>query len=203
MSDPSVRPILVTGFGPFLDVDDNPSAALARAVDGAVVAGVPVVGVVLPVSYRRGPSQVVALCDQLRPRLVLGLGVARQRSCVTVERFGRRALGSTPDVDGGAPAEVGAGPELVAATLDPSLLAALLGAELSDDAGGYVCNAWAWEVPLRAGAPAAFVHVPPGGMPVDDLLAALRALVSYSGAGTGSDSAETANEPAPASSSPK
>jgi pyroglutamyl-peptidase len=199
--DPSVRPILVTGFGPFLDVGDNPSGALARAVDGEVVAGVPIVGVVLPVSYRRGPPQVLALCARHRPRFVVGLGVARQRARVTVERLGRRALGPTPDVDGAAPSGVGDGPEIVAATLDPERLAALLGADLSDDAGGYVCNAWAWEVPLRSGAPAAFVHVPPAGLPVADLLAALGALVAYSGSGSGL--AETAMPPPSDSSSPK
>ena len=29
--------VLVAGFGPFLDVVDNPAAALARALDGAVL----------------------------------------------------------------------------------------------------------------------------------------------------------------------
>ena len=56
-------------------------------------------------------------------------------------------------------------------------LAQLLDAGVSSDAGGYVCNAWAWTVPQALDAPAAFVHVPPEGMPPERLLAAIRALI--------------------------
>ena len=199
-----VAPILVTGFGPFLDVDDNPSAALARAGDGRHVREVPIVGRVLPVSYRRGPAAAIALAESLAPRFILGFGVARARSGVTVERFGRRALGGTPDVDGDAPPALDGGPEIVGATLDAARVAALLGGGLSDDAGGYVCNAWAFEVPRRCACPAVFVHIPPAGLAPEALLGALAVLLDdpQSPAAAASVSADTAIA-CEASSSPK
>jgi len=196
------RPILITGFGPFLEVADNPTAAIARAVDGRTVAGHPVVGRVLPVTYAGGPPQVVALARALDPVLIVGLGVARSRARVSVERVGRRALGPAPDAEGSCPADLGAGPEVVAATLDPVALARALGADLSDDAGGYVCNAWAWVVPQRCAAPAAFVHVPPCGLDPELLLAGLAALLSDPQGSSTAPSGRAASDP-PRSSSPK
>ncbi|MEX2647848.1 MAG: pyroglutamyl-peptidase I, partial [Alphaproteobacteria bacterium] len=41
---PAERPALVIGFEPYGGRADNPSAAVARALDGATIAGVSVVG---------------------------------------------------------------------------------------------------------------------------------------------------------------
>ena len=71
-------------------VDDNPSGALAKLVDGRRVAGETVVGAVLPVSYARGPDEALRRAALLRPKLVVGLGVATKRGKVTVEKLGRR-----------------------------------------------------------------------------------------------------------------
>jgi pyrrolidone-carboxylate peptidase len=51
---------LVTGFGPFLDVVDNPSGALARALDGSRIGPWRVVGMELPVSTARAPALSLA-----------------------------------------------------------------------------------------------------------------------------------------------
>lgn len=172
-----MRPVLVTGFGAFLGVQDNPTETLAHAVDGAVVAGVPVVGRVLPVTFAAGPSRAVALARALDARLVVGLGVAASRDRVMVEAVGRRGCSTSPDTDGVVLQDLGDGPDEVPATLDPARLAALLGATVSYDAGGYVCNAWAWTVPQALEVPAVFVHVPPSGLDAEVLLAALAAVV--------------------------
>lgn len=163
--------ILLTGFGPFLDVADNPAARVVRALDGRRLAGETVIGRVLPVSYRRGPAETVAVARRLEPRLVLGLGVARSRGRVTVERVGRPDVGAAPDVDGERPARLGAG--LVRATVDVDRLAAALGAEVSDDAGDYVCNAWLYRVASTLDVPVGFVHVPVRGLDPDRLARAL------------------------------
>lgn len=173
-----MRPILVTGFGAFLGVHDNPTETLARQVDGLVIAGTTVVGRVLPVTFAEGPAQAVALARELDACLVVGLGVASNRDRVMVEAVGRRQCSTSPDTDGVVLQSLGEGPDEVPATLDPERLAALLGAEVSHDAGGYVCNAWAWTVPQALDVPAAFVHVPPAGLDAEVLLAALRALVT-------------------------
>lgn len=183
------RRVLVTGFGPFLEVMDNPAARLARAVDQAIVpdqdGDIEVIGRVIPVSYARGPQTTLDLARQLRVDAVLGVGVARGRLTVCVERYGRRAASPDhADIDGERRVELDPdGPDLVAATAPVEALARALGALVSDDAGGYVCNAWLYRVarayeqgasPLRPLV--AFVHVPDDGLAPERLLAALSVL---------------------------
>ena len=60
MALPSPRRALVTGFGPFLDVSDNPSGRIARAVNGARVDGLALHGLELPVRFLDGPARAVA-----------------------------------------------------------------------------------------------------------------------------------------------
>lgn len=167
--------ILVTGFGPFPGVPHNPTAAVARTLDGREVAGRRVVGRVLPVSFARAPALTVRLARELGAELVLGLGVATQRAGLEVECVARRVCGDNVDVDG-LTGEL-AGPEQVPATLDVERLAEALGARLSSDAGQYVCNAWLYEVAGALDVPVGFLHVPPAGVDPEALLAGLEALV--------------------------
>lgn len=173
--------MLVLGFGPFLDVADNPAARLARAVDGATVGGRRVVGRVMPVSYSRGPELAASLAEDLDPELILGVGVARDRPEPWVERVGRRRCSATEaDVDGTAGADLEPeGPEEVEASLDVDALAAALGCGVSRDAGRYVCNGWLYRAvrTLGAGRPVGFLHVPDAGLTPERLLRGLAALV--------------------------
>lgn len=171
------RCVLVTGFGPFLNVVDNPTEHLARAVDGRVVDGAMIIGEVLPVEYAEGPRRAARLARALDAQLVLGLGVARERHGVQVEAFGRRVCGGIADNAGHAITDLGEGPDRVPASLDVRRLGEVFDG-ISEDAGGFVCNAWAWHVPRHVTAPAAFVHVPPGGMGVDRLLTAIATMIS-------------------------
>lgn len=169
--------ILVTGFGPFPGVDDNPSAVVARAVDGRTVGGRPVVGLVLPVLWRRGPELAIAAANELGAELVVGLGVATTRDAVDVETIGFRDRDPRPDADGCHPEPVD-GPDSVGATLDCAALADGLGARLSQDAGRYVCNAWLYDVARGLpGSRVGFVHMPASGLDPELLLRALERLV--------------------------
>ncbi len=178
--------VLVHGFGPFLEVGDNPAARLARAVHGCRAGGLRVTGEEMPVSYARGPAHTVARARALGVGAVVGVGVARRRAVVSVEAVGRNALDpATPDVDGVSRAFVEAGgPAERHATVPPGPLAAALGGVVSHDAGRYVCNAWLFCVvgALGRDLPVAFVHVPPAGLPPERLLAALVATLAPSGA---------------------
>jgi pyrrolidone-carboxylate peptidase len=60
-------------------------------------------------------------------------------------------------------------------------LAEALGATCSDDAGGYVCNAWLHRVASTLAVPVGFVHVPAEGLPPDRLLHGLSALLERIG----------------------
>lgn len=173
--------VLVTGFGPFPGVDDNPTAALARAVDGVRLGDAELVGRVLPVAWRRGPEEAIRLARELDAGLVLGLGVAANRDRVCVEVVGVRVDSGRPDVDGATEPGLD-GPDRVRSTIEVGRLAAALGAVLSDDAGGYVCNAWLYRVASALTVPVGFVHVPAAGLPPDLLLDGLRALLARPGA---------------------
>jgi pyroglutamyl-peptidase len=166
--------ILVTGFGPFLDVVHNPSGEVARRLDGREIHGLRVVGRVLPVSVARVPAALDALFDALfddaRPRLLVGLGVQREPN-FRLERRARLPLtAAKPDGDGRVPLDdVGTMPaeehttDVDVEALVRELHARGVSARVSDDAGGYVCE-WAYVHLLRharrAGCPALFVHVP-------------------------------------------
>lgn len=150
--------ILVTGFGPFLDVADNPSAALARALHGRVAAGHGIHGAVLPVRWHEGPRAAIEAGRQARADLAIGLGVARGRRGLWIERTAAPHR-TGADVDGVEGASLPAWRAPRRATLDPEGLARHLDARVSDDAGHYLCNAWLYEVPSALGVPGVFIHL--------------------------------------------
>jgi len=171
--------ILVTGFGAFSDAPTNPAETLVRRLTGRRVLGETVLCQVLPVSYWRGPGEALALAALLQPRLVVGVGVAVRRSVVSVEVTARPETDpEKPDVDGQIPGHLKPGPDQVRATVDVSRLAQALDAELSEDAGDYVCNAWLYRVVLGLPqVPVGFVHIPPTGLDPDLMMRGLAALI--------------------------
>lgn len=168
--------VLITGFGAFPGVPVNPTEAVARAVDGRVVAGWRVAGRVLPVGWREGPDAAIAAARAVDAALVIGLGVATTRVGVEVETVAVRACDPRPDAFGVVDAEL-SGPDRVAATVDCARLAEALGASLSTDAGRYVCNAWLYRVSSELTVPVGFVHVPADGIAPDRLLAGVAKLI--------------------------
>lgn len=168
--------ILVTGFGPFPGVRDNPSGVVARQVHGRRVRGHTVVAEVLPVTWTGAAARTLALARHLEPVVVVGLGVAMSREGVQVERLGRRELAARLDAAGELP-PVLPGPEQVGATLAVDVLCQALSATPSDDAGSYVCNAWLYQVASGLDCPVGFVHLPAAGLDPERLLAGLAHLV--------------------------
>jgi pyroglutamyl-peptidase len=168
-----MRSILVIGFGPFLDVDDNPAARLARAVDGRAAGGARVFGREMPVSYTRAPGLTVAWARELGADAVLGVGVARGRATAMVERVARAGTDGVPDVDGHVA-------RLDGERLSPvaEAFAKALDVGVSDDAGRYVCNAWLHRaLDLLADRPVAFLHVTAAGFDPERLVSALPSLL--------------------------
>jgi len=81
------KPILVTGFEPFGGEPINPSAEVVRALHGRVIAGAPVIGLVLPCVFGASIEALRAALDRHRPMLVLALGQAAGRDGFTLERI--------------------------------------------------------------------------------------------------------------------
>ena len=163
--------MLVTGFGAFEGVDDNPSARLARALDPNAP--------ILPVEWRA----VRDFLARTREERILLLGVAPGRAEPTYELFAHNAASPRPDAAGrfhplreiapGAPKSLGA------TFLAPDELPRLSMAT-SFTPGGYLCNYALYLALLRSCAGrVGFVHVAPlEACPFEDQLASLRRLIA-------------------------
>jgi pyroglutamyl-peptidase len=157
----TMRDVVFTSFGPFRDVVHNPSILVAAEAAAVVSAAGGRAGVEhLEVTYLAAERCAQSLGDG---PLRIHLGLAASRSRVTVERWGRPESGSEPD-NAGSLGPVRAGDALLLASGGAEPLVAALRAEgvmaeLSDDAGGFVCNALLW-ASLASGADSCFVHLP-------------------------------------------
>jgi pyroglutamyl-peptidase len=175
-----LRRVLVTGFEPFGEHAVNPSALVAKSFGG----------VVLPVSYARAADALRAAIDDADPDVVLCFGLADNRTKVSVERFAHNLdEASTTDNDAapGSGKEIDpAGPLAFRSTLPvDGIVAALdaegIPAEVSRDAGGFLCNHVFYVLmqtldPKRIGG---FIHVPPPyALPPEELVRAAGVIVA-------------------------
>lgn len=149
-----------TGFEPFGGHEINPSAAVAEAAAAHMrAAGFEASFEELPVTFERAgryASEWLAAhaVDDERPVWFLHMGLAANRDGVSLERLARPHSSPIPDNAGVVGPSSGfscGGPGLLHTTIEVERLRALLapgvkrvaGLEvgLSEDAGGYVCNA--------------------------------------------------------------
>lgn len=161
--------LLVTGFGPFLDVVDNPSARIASRLDGTRIHGLEVHARVLPVSFDRAAAELKAAVAELRPSVLLLLGVHRGDTWRLETRATPVITSEHPDADACLGTGRALGPSERRTALDVGGLAAELGGAghevaVSDDCGGYVCNS-TYFAALDLRHDALFLHVPDLGEP--------------------------------------
>ena len=78
---------LVTGFEPYGGRGLNPSALLARALDGAQIAGLAVAGRCLPVAMAGLGERIETLLAETQPSLVVALGLAPGEPVIRLDRF--------------------------------------------------------------------------------------------------------------------
>ncbi|MFB6155077.1 MAG: pyroglutamyl-peptidase I [Haloferacaceae archaeon] len=167
--------VLVTGYEPFGDHESNPSAAVARRLDGETVADREVVGRVVPVAFDRTRDELVSLVDEHDPVVVVSTGLAGGRSAVSVERVGVNVddHAGVPDNDDATPRHEridGDGPDAYFSTLPvPAVVADLndagIPARLSNTAGTHLCNHALYTVRAYVereglGVSSGFVHLP-------------------------------------------
>lgn len=190
MSDPL---ILVTGFGPFEEVEENPSGRLAERLDADPPPRVEIASRILPVSFRGAGSEIDAALTALEPRrpdAMLLMGVYKKGERFRLERRATTALkAGRPDVLGleAEALSIAEAPDLETGLDVDALVAALEGAgatdvEVSEDAGGYVCERayrHAMERGVELTIPTIFLHVPPiKRLGLDQQLRPVRALVT-------------------------
>lgn len=166
--------LLVTGFGPFPGAPFNPSSAIVDALGGAASRrlerlGVRIVVARLPVVFADVPGALSALLREARPDAVLHIGLAGRRKKLGVEMQARNRLTRLyPDAARTLPAArhvMAKAPEFRRARMPVAQLARALNAagaraEVSRDAGAYVCNQTLYLTLGEAVPLAGFIHIP-------------------------------------------
>jgi pyroglutamyl-peptidase len=189
--------VLVTGFEAFGGEPENPSALIAQALDGRVIAGRTVRGVVLPVVFGVSLARLKDAIAAHAPELVLAVGQAGGRNSVQLERVainvddarfadnaGQQPI-DVPVVEGGP---VGLWSTLPIKAIVGAIRQAGIPADVSQSAGTFVCNHVFYgllHVLEGTGVRGGFVHVPflpeqaariPGRPPSCPLDAQIRAI---------------------------
>ena len=165
--------VLVTAFGPFPGAPSNPTMALVRALErrhGKRLArlSISLHTRILPVRFAQVEDALTAALDELRPDVVLHLGLAGRRAALSVElralnRLGTlrpdaaRTFAASPRVAPGDPFQrVARWPaQAIRAAMDQFAIT-----RLSIDAGDYVCNQTLFLTLARTTGPVGFIHIP-------------------------------------------
>jgi len=165
--------ILVTGFDPFGGETVNPAFEAVKLLPDTI-AGAEVIKLEIPTVFSKSGPAVEAGIKKYQPDVVLNIGQAGGRSCVTIERVAiNLAEARIPDNDGEQPVD-----EPLQADGAPAYFATVpvkamvqnirdhkIPCHLSYTAGTYVCNCVMYNVlymtatrypDIRAG----FIHVP-------------------------------------------
>ncbi len=200
--DKKRRTVLVTGFEAFGGETINPSAEIARALDGKIIEGRAVVGAVLPCVFGTSAEELLRWLRVVRPELVVCVGQAGGRSAITPERVAINVDDALiPDNAGVKPLDVPimrGGPAAYWSTLPIKAIVAGLTARgipstVSPTAGTFVCNHVFYRLMRalvrRKGVRGGFVHVPflshqakrgQPSLPLDTMIAAITGVVAIS-----------------------
>ena len=165
--------IIVTGFAPFGGERINPSWEVARSLDGDTIAGLRVKSLRLPVNCVRAADRVAVAVVHYRPRAILGLGQARGRPALSIERIAINLFenrnGGQLDARYDGRALIRDAPAAYFSRLPiGAILKALerrkVPASVSLSAGSYACNAAMYgalhAMRRRPNLPAGFIHLP-------------------------------------------
>ncbi len=166
--------VLVTGFEPFGGDDKNPTEMIAKTLNGRTIDGAQITGKVLPVSVKHAGPKLEQILNELKPDIVINLGLAPTYSNIAVERVALNLLDARiPDNDGYQPIDEPIekdAPIAYFATLPVRAIVKELKdngvpAMISYSAGTYLCNYVMFKTlhysklhdyPKKAG----FIHVP-------------------------------------------
>jgi pyroglutamyl-peptidase len=171
--------IAVTGFGPFPEMPYNASQRLVEELSDMRLGAVPaprLFTAALPTSWREGPLALRSFLAEARPHVILHFGVSSQAQGFVIETRAFNQTSARPDCAGVMPAgrcvrssgRGVLGSSLPASRLVRRLRMERIPAELSADAGRYLCNAVLFESLALADAAApsraprvGFIHIPP------------------------------------------
>lgn len=165
---------LVTGFEGYGGRGRNPAGEVARALDGRTLGDIKVVGRRLPVSYEKLHEGLTSLMDEVKPDIMISLGLWPGESVIRLERIGINVADfEIPDNEGKVVTDEsvsGNGATASLATLPnrsirDALLKAGIPARISATAGTFLCNATLYTTlahaqTMRRPPLTGFIHVP-------------------------------------------
>ncbi|MBR6951430.1 MAG: pyroglutamyl-peptidase I [Oscillospiraceae bacterium] len=199
-----MKRILVTGFEPFGGAERNRSwEAVSRLPDR--IAGFEIIRLRIPTVFGEGARAVMERADEIGADVILCVGEAGGRTCVTPEVIGINLRDARiPDNAGRQPegepvipgAEDGCFVSLPVKRMRDAILARGVPCELSYTAGTFVCNDVLFTLLERYRGTekgVGFIHVPAEGIPAERLSGALTAaLESLAGEAAPSGAGENA-----------
>ncbi|TCS84198.1 pyroglutamyl-peptidase I [Tepidibacillus fermentans] len=168
-----MKKLLLTGFEPFLEYPINPTEKIVKELNGKTVGHYQIFGHILPVDYKKAADELFNVFDQVKPDVVISLGLAAGRNRVTPERVAINCNDGPVDNQGNVLTDeeiVQDGPAAYFSTLPiRKMVQALqevgLPSEISNTAGTYLCNHVMYSMlhkiakeglSVRAG----FIHIP-------------------------------------------
>jgi pyroglutamyl-peptidase len=169
-----MKTLLLTGFGPFAEHEENPTEALVKNLDEKEINNYKIVSAILPVEYQSSITQLSDLIETHNPDALISIGLAADRSEITPELIAINYQHSkTPDK-----AKVikkfqkinSKGKESFYSTLPiEQMILALeknnIPTKLSSAAGTYVCNTVMYHglktiQQTKRNCPSGFIHIP-------------------------------------------
>ena len=165
--------VLVTGFDPFGGEKVNPAYEAVKLLPDTI-AGAEIIKIEIPTVFTRSAEVLEEAIQRYRPDVVLDVGQAGGRSCVTVEKVAINLKEARiPDNDGEQPfdepiredGETAYFSTLPVKAMVENMRAHGIPAHTSYTAGTYVCNCIMYNALYLAakkylGARAGFIHVP-------------------------------------------
>lgn len=189
--------ILVTGFEPFLDYKINPTMQIVKALNGKKIDSYDIVGRILSVDFQQSAEQLKQHIEEVKPQIIISLGLAGGRFKVTPERIAINVKDGEPDNNGYTPVDERVHEEGADAYLTNLPIRSMVNrlqaegypAEISNTAGTYLCNNIMYEglayAQQHEGVRAGFIHIPASfelaiqhgkipGWSIGDLIAAVQ-----------------------------
>ncbi|KMN41725.1 MULTISPECIES: pyroglutamyl-peptidase I [unclassified Lysinibacillus] len=164
--------ILVTGFEPFLDYKINPTMQIVEELNGKKIDCYDIVGRILSVDFQQSAEQLKHHIEEVKPQIIISLGLAAGRFKVTPERIAINVKDGEPDNNGYTPVDERIHEEGADAYLTNLPIRSMVNrlqaegypAEISNTAGTYLCNNIMYEglayAQQHEGVRAGFIHIP-------------------------------------------
>ncbi|WP_421926386.1 pyroglutamyl-peptidase I [Lysinibacillus capsici] len=164
--------ILVTGFEPFLDYKINPTMQIVEELNGKKIDCYDIVGRILSVDFQQSAEQLKQHIEEVKPQIIISLGLAGGRFKVTPERIAINVKDGEPDNNGYTPVDERIHEEGADAYLTNLPIRSMVNrlqaegypAEIPNTAGTYLCNNIMYEglayAQQHEGVRAGFIHIP-------------------------------------------